>query len=61
MMWIIHIVCVIFFIPALIITIPLHLILKACGKSSKKEVVFISKEEYEKKNSRPKGFELGRL
>jgi hypothetical protein len=61
MMWIIHIICLIFFLPVLIITIPLHLILNASGKSSKKEVVFISKEEYEKKNSRPKGFELGRL
>ena len=29
MMWIIHIVCVIFFLPALILTIPLHLILNA--------------------------------
>ena len=28
-MWIIHIVCVIFFLPALILTIPLHLILNA--------------------------------
>jgi len=29
MMWIIHIVCIIFFLPALILTIPLHLILNA--------------------------------
>ena len=60
MMWILHIVCLLFFIPALILTIPLHLILKACSKN-KKEVVFVSEEEYKKKNSRPKGFELGRL
>ena len=61
MMWFIHIICVIFFLPALVLTIPLHLILSAVSGNKEKEVVFISKEEYEKRNSRPKGFELGRL
>jgi hypothetical protein len=59
MMWIIHIVCLFFFLPALIVTIPLHLILSAVG--GKKEVVVISEKEYKKRNERPKGFELGRL
>ena len=35
MMWIIHIVCVLFFIPALIFTIPLHLILNAVSRREK--------------------------
>lgn len=32
MMWVLHIVALIFFIPALFVTIPLHLILVAVKK-----------------------------
>lgn len=32
MMWILHILAVIFFIPALFVTIPLHLILLAVAR-----------------------------
>ena len=32
MMWILHIIALIFFVPALFVTIPLHLILTAVSK-----------------------------
>ena len=36
-MWIIHIICLLFFLPALLFTIPLHLILNAVEKRNKED------------------------
>ena len=47
MMWILHIVCLIFFFPLLVITIPLHLIMNNQNKNNEKIIKELNKKTYD--------------
>lgn len=47
MMWILHIVALIFFLPALFVTIPLHLIMNNQNKNNEKIIEELKKKTYD--------------